>query len=317
MADKSRSGDRKKPPRAALLGSGVAIMGAMIAIFAASNQARKSPEAPASEQAAPVESDEQNVQTAQFGQSGPTAATPAEPPTEVAGALSADGSAVSFSDDTLTFSATFPPAPADDPVISPLRKDALNYLASRKAEARSTYDDFKKSGDTPPGYPWEVMISWDYTAKSNDIVSLFGTSYEFTGGAHGMTRFDTHIARTNGKTFTFDSMLQGGLSPAIVIAMCEALKVEKQKKIGSPTIFDEPITCAGPNANVKVDRARIVLAPSDQAGKFGGAYAYYEPYEVGAYAEGSYAIAIQQEIFAEDLKPEFKGFFAGKAPPPK
>ena len=42
---------------------------------------------------------------------------------------------------------------------------------------------------------------------------------------------------------------------------------------------------------------------------------YYEAYEVGSYAEGSYEFVVQQEVFAEDLRPEFKPLFGGTAPP--
>ena len=86
------------------------------------------------------------------------------------------------------------------------------------------------------------------------------------------------------------------------------------KRIKSATINDEPIACAGASANAKTEGAKLALAPSNQTGKFGGVYAYYEPYAVGPYAEGGYRLTVQQEIFAEDLKPEFKPLFGGAAP---
>ena len=67
-------------------------------------------------------------------------------------------------------------------------------------------------------------------------------------------------------------MLKRSPSPALTIAICEALKAAKKKRIKSPTIFDEPIVCVGPNANAKTDDAKIALAPSDKPGKFGGVY---------------------------------------------
>lgn len=316
MADEKQSTDKKKVNPVFFAGPAVAIIAGVSAVFISTSN-RKEPEAPAPQEVAQPAAIDPVAQPAQFGQSDPNAPQPPTPPADTNSAVSPDGSSVAFSDESLTYSAALPPGPANDPNLAALRKDAQNYLASMKKEARSQHDEFKKQGGGSPAWPWEVMIRWDYTAKAGDIVSLFGTSYEFTGGAHGMTRFDTLIARTSGARLTVDSMLQGGLSPAIVIAMCEALKVEKKKRIDTPTIFDEPIVCAGPNANVKIDRAKLVLAPSDKAGKFGGLYAYYEPYEVGAYAEGSYVITIPQEIFAQDLKPEFKSLFAGDPPPPK
>jgi hypothetical protein len=110
-------------------------------------------------------------------------------------------------------------------------------------------------------------------------------------------------------------ILKRSPSPAMVIALCEALKAEKRKRIGAETIFDEPIVCAGGKANVHPEKAKLVLAPSNQPGRFGGIYAHFEAYEVGAYVEGPYSLTVQQSIFAEDLKPEFKPLFAGEAPP--
>ncbi len=316
MADEQTPSSKKRVNPVFFVGPAVAIIAGVSAVFiSASNRDKQEPAAPV--EAAQPSATDPVAQPAQFGQTDPNAPQPPTPPADTNSAVSPDGASVAFSDESLTYSAALPPGPMDDPNLTSLRKDAQNYLATKKAEARSQYDEFKKQGDGPPAWPWEVMIKWDYTAKAGDIVSLFGTSYEFTGGAHGMTRFDTLIARTSGAKLTVDSMLQGGLSPAIIIAMCEALKVEKKKRIDTPTIFDEPIVCAGPDANVKIDRAKLVLAPSDKASKFGGLYAYYEPYEVGAYAEGSYAITIPQEIFAQDLKPEFKPLFAGDPLPLK
>jgi hypothetical protein len=319
MAEESKAGDKKKVHPAAIVGPVVAIGASVFTVFIATGK-DKTPEAPprpvvSAEQ--PANSDASLAQPAQFGQADPATPVPATPPSpDDAKAVSPDGSSVSFSDESLTFSAAIPPGPANDPVLAYLRKDAVSYLASKKADSRNAYDALKKEGNLPPAHAWEVMIRWTYTAKAGDIVSLFGTSYEFTGGAHGMTFFDTHIARTNGQQLKVADMLKGGLTPAVVIAMCEALKVEKKKRIDAATIYDEPITCAGPNGNVKTDSARLVLAPSNQPGKLGGVYAYYQAYDVGAYAEGSYALTIQQEVFAEDLRPEFKTLFAGTAPPP-
>ena len=95
---------------------------------------------------------------------------------------------------------------------------------------------------------------------------------------------------------------------------CEAAKKEKLARIDSATVMDEPIVCAGPNANVKLEDGTIAIAPSTVAGKFGGIYVYFDQYAIGSYAEGPYQIVIQHDVFAEDLKPEFKDLFAGSAP---
>ena len=150
------------------------------------------------------------------------------------------------------------------------------------------------------------------------LSSLAGVASEYNGGAHPIQHFDTHISRTNGQELQVADMLlvKRSPSPAMTIAICEALKTAKLQRIKSATVMDEPVVCIGANANAKTEDAKLALAPSNQTNKFGGVYAYYDPYAVGPYSEGTYVLTVQQEIFAEDLKPEFKALFGGEAPPP-
>ncbi len=240
-----------------------------------------------------------------------TVTTAADP---VVSAAFATQTAIAFEDESLSFSVVLPAGPENDPVLTRLRKDSENYLAKVKANARADFNRLKASGVKP--YPWEVRAKWTYTAKAGDIVSLVGEASEYNGGAHPMLMFDTFIGRDTGEQLKMGDMLtfKRSPSPAMTIAMCEALKAAKTSGVKSATIFDEPIICAGPDANAKTDVAKIALAPSNQPDRFGGLYAYYEPYAVGAYSEGPYRLTVQQEIFAEDLKPQFRKLFAGEAP---
>ena len=269
----------------------------------------------------PAPADDQPAATAPQQTDAATQQSPGGPlpdaaPGPIASPASAGGSSLTFEDASLSFVAQFPDAPAGDPVIAGLRRDAESYLAQAKANARGDFDAAKKAGHEPR--PWDVRIRWTYSAKAGDIVSLIGEASEYTGGAHPSQRFDAHIARANGDRIAFGDMLiaKRSPSPALVIAICEALKAAKIAKIRTDTILDEPIVCVGPNSNAKTEDAKLALAPSNDADKFGGIYAYYEPYAVGAYAEGPYILTVQQEIFAEDLRPEFKALFAGEAPQP-
>lgn len=314
MTDEQQPSTKRKVNRAGLIGAAVAIGTGMFVVFNSNNQDPKTETPVESAQAAAP--DEPSVQAAHFSQPDNAPVAPqAPPPAEVAGALSSDGTGVNFSDETLTFEAAFPPGPATDPALTAIRNDALTFLASMKKQARTTFDDMKKEGNTGPAWPWEVMINWEYTAKAGDIVSLMGSAYEFTGGAHGNVQFDTHVARTSGAAVKVADILQGGVTPALVIGICESLKVEKVKRIGAATVYDDPVNCAGPDANVKIEEAKLALASSSESNKFGGILVYWGPYAVGPYVEGPYEVVVQQEVFAQDLKPEFKPLFAGTAPP--
>lgn len=242
----------------------------------------------------------------------PAPLTPMQPGTAT---LSPDGS-ISFIDESLTFSAVLPKADANDPIVKKLQADARAYLDKKKIEARADFDERKKQGTVEMS--WEVQQEWKFSAKAGGIASLVGTNYEFTGGAHGMGNTDTKIVRADtGEELSLAKMLQADRSPspAITIAICEGLKAAKMKAIQSATIFDEPITCAGPKANVKIEDAHIALAPSTEADKFGGLFVYYDPYAVGSYAEGAYTLTVPQAVFSEDMRPQYKSLFGGTIPP--
>jgi hypothetical protein len=246
----------------------------------------------------------------QLAQNDPPAT--ADPKVSTASAGSND---VTFQDDALKFKAELPPGPPNDPILIRLRDDAQRTLSRLKANSRAQFERGKHKGQSP--LPWDVKIKWAYTAKAGGLVSLAGEESEFSGGAHPNLRFDTHIApAAGGAPIKIADMMQADRSPspAMLIGICEALKDAKLDRIRAATIFDDPIVCAGPNANAKTEAAAIALAPSNEAGKFGGVYVYYAPYAVGSNAEGPYRLTVQQGVFAQDLKAEYKPLFAGHAP---
>jgi hypothetical protein len=165
--------------------------------------------------------------------------------------------------------------------------------------------------------PWETRITWTYSAKAGPLASLIGEAFEDTHGAHPNTFYDTHIAdQKSGERITFDELFLPSKSPSpgFVAGVCAALKAEKKARIGSETIYEEPIVCEGAAANLKLEEAHVALAPSDVPDRFGGAYVIFDAYAVGSHAEGAYEVVVQQALFANDLKPSWKKWFEGAAP---
>lgn len=230
-------------------------------------------------------------------------------------AASADSNDITFEDEALIFRADLPRAPPNDPVIKFLHEDAQRTLGRMRANAEAEHERSTQKGDAVR--PWNVRIRWVYTAKAGGLVSLAGEELEYTGGAHPNLFFDSHIApAAGGPPIKISDMMDAGglLSPAMVIGICEGLKYAKLDRIHAKTIFDDPIVCAGPNANAKTDAAVLALAPSDEPDKFGGIYVYYPPYSVGPNSEGAYRFAVQQSVFVADLKAQYKPMFGGHAP---
>jgi hypothetical protein len=113
---------KKKVHPAVLIGPAIAIAAALFVVFSGSGKDDKGP---------PPEMgpDMGQVETTQ----PPAADTTQLAQAQVAPAKGAVATApISFEDKTLTFSAVFPDAPAGDPAIIALRKDAESYLARKK-----------------------------------------------------------------------------------------------------------------------------------------------------------------------------------------
>lgn len=296
----------------ALIFSGVAVVTTVGVVMFASNRSGDPAPAPESALAATPAAPSPGPDPAVSVQSAsPQTPTPPDP-----GAADAPG-AIAFANTDLEFSADLPTDASNGPIIAKLRKETEEFLARAKADAQAGQADARANG--APAHPWEYKISWEVLGRSGEYVSLVGSLYQFTGGAHGLGSTDTRIANIKtGEETTFRDMLRYGRtpSPAVVIATCEALKKEKMARIETATVFDEPIICAGPNANVRLEDAKIALAPSTIDGKFGGIYIYFDPYAVGAYAEGAYALSVSHEVFSEDLKASYKGLFDGAPVPP-
>jgi len=242
-------------------------------------------------------------------------ALPAKPE-EVRPAAPIEAKKVEYQDEAIKFKAELPSGPANDPVLTYLKEDSQRVLDHFKSSAKAAYDRDKRSKHA--AVPWDVKITWSYTAKAGGYVSLAGEESEFNGGAHPNYFYDSHIARaSDDHQLKVADMFANPPSAKLAAGICDALRSAKLDKLHAATIFDDPIKCTGEGANAKIEAAVLSLAPSDQPDKFGGVYAFYAPYIIGSHAEGPYKLTVQQSLFADDLKPEFKALFAGRAPETK
>lgn len=206
----------------------------------------------------------------------------------------------------LEFRVSIPSVGLPPPVAARIEQQARDYLSTMSRSAAGAQTDAS---------PWSVDIVWRAVAQNAGLISLLGESREDTGGPHANIQYDALIARTDtGEGIAFRDLFSPDKrpSPALAIGVCEALRREKLQRIGSATIFDEPLTCAGSAENLEFGSASITLAQSTLPGAFGGVVVHYAPYAVGAFAEGSYEVTIPQEVFAQDLKPEYRLMFAGE-----
>lgn len=210
-------------------------------------------------------------------------------------------------EDAIDVGASFPQGPALAPVAGKLRDETQEYFDRVRRDAVRVVD----------GPQWELRVNWREVASVEGYVSVLGRASEYRGGAHPVELVEGRLFELpEGKEIRLQSMMaKGWPSPAFTIAVCEQLKVAKRERIGAETILDEPIVCAGPYNNLKLGDAKLVLAGSSEAGRFGGVHVLYPPYAIGSYAEGGYEVTVPHDVIAEDIAPAFRGLFAGSPLP--
>lgn len=238
--------------------------------------------------------------------------SPPSSDSELATVQSAEpGQEVQHQSEDLHFTATFPEAANMRRVAAALRTETATYLNRARNEAQS-------AGRNSSMPQWEIKIDWEVVATANGYASLLGRSYEYRGGAHPIELVDTKLMRLDsGQEIKQSEMFssRGWPTPAVAIAVCEALKGAKTERVGAQTIFDEPIVCSGASNNINLDEAKLAFAASQSGEGFGGLHVFYQPYIVGSYAEGSYEFTIPSEVFLEDVAKEYRQLFTGDPAP--
>lgn len=283
--------------------------------------AQADPEPAATPTAGEKASDQAQVEAAPSPVATASAASDAEPapiigPASVtsaraAGPVYADN--MTLETPTLSFSAEFPAGAHKHPAYQMLMREMDSYRASLRTQAAAAEAAARE--EAIPFSPWTIDIVFEETARAGNLISIIGREYANQGGAHPNSSWRGVIANIDtGEELAFSELFmpRKANSPAFAIGLCEALKTAKTERIGEAEIDGDPINCGNPAILERLRKADIALTPSTEPGEFGGARAYFGPYDVGVYAEGPYVVTVAQEVFATDLRPDFKPLFAGR-----
>ena len=163
---------------------------------------------------------------------------------------------------------------------------------------------------------YAMEFRFEATAQQGDIISVLQNVYSYTGGAH--------------PNYALKGIVQQKAQPepvAIGAVVADAagfgerlkshLTDEKLERIYSDFSRDMVATevdeLLGDDANAgSVWGANYVLAPSTEAGKFGGITVLFSPYDVGPYAEGAYIITVPASELEGKLTPDWSARFGGE-----
>lgn len=214
----------------------------------------------------------------------------------------------------LAFEARFPTGSSQEPAYSGIMEKISGYrerLNKEAEDAKNEYDANNMSFNQ-----WDVDIVFRETARSGNVVSAMGREYSYTGGAHPNLNWQGLISKVDtGDSIALYDLFKPrvGLSPALAIAACQKIKQAKIERIGEATIDGDPIDCASSAMKDRIFNAETALTSSNSADKFGGVFLMFAPYELGPYVEGPYTVIVDQSVFYEDLRPNYKTLFAGEA----
>ncbi len=207
---------------------------------------------------------------------------------------------------------------ADAPLADALMKDGKRWAERNNYEAQRAQ---KKEPELfRDGMNWSFERSYATESVVADrYVSIIRTEYTFTGGAHPNTAIETLLWDRTEKRFVSirrffrETDDDGTTMSALRQNVIAALTAEKKER----GTLDNGMDWQKDIAPKLIGIGPVTLAPSTEAGKSSGLLFSYGPYEVGAYAEGSYQAFVPYKTFAQFLSPEGEAIFTGTRPAPK
>lgn len=219
------------------------------------------------------------------------------------------GRAEKEENDLYDFAYAYPDAAA---AIPGLRAMLDERLESAKAELVSTSrsDKAEAAKDGFPYHTHSAQADWKVVTDLPNWLSLSAELYDFGGGAHGMSNFDSLLwdrgadtARKVVDLFTSPEALRAAIQPAF----CDALDAERGKRRGEAVARD-----SGQMFSECIDPlAQTLILGSSSHRAFDRIGVLVAPYEAGPYAEGTYEVTlpVTGKVMAA-LRPQYRSAFS-------
>lgn len=219
------------------------------------------------------------------------------------------GRSVEVSNELYDFSFAYPDAAGAVPGL----KDLLDgQMAQARSQLASSARDDQKSAKQE-GFPYiqhSFSAKWDVVTDLPGWLSLSAGVYTFSGGAHGMTNFDSLLWDRRAETVRKprDLFASGdALRNAIQGPFCDALDKEREERRGEPVERD-----SGQMFSECIDPlAQTLILGSSNHQTFDRIGLLVAPYEAGPYAEGTYEVTVPvtAKVMAV-LKPQYRSAFS-------
>lgn len=237
----------------------------------------------------------------------PAAPAPPDAPRVIAGAARS----VAVSNDLFAFNYAYPAAAGSLPDVRLLLDaDLAKTRAALAGEAAAGAATAKKDGF--PYHAYETQVAWKVVTDLPDWLSLSAEVYTYSGGAHGMSSFETLLwdKRAGTRHAPIDLFVsRAALRAAVKAPFCAALDRERAKRRAGVPIGD-----AVPEFSRCIDPldATLILGSSDRRA-FTRIGLLIEPYSAGPYVEGTYEVTLPvTPAVLRAVKPKYAAAFAAR-----
>jgi hypothetical protein len=238
-------------------------------------------------------------------------ATPVPPPSPEAKPQPSPGRIEKLKTDLYEFEYSYPAQVSAIPGLKALLDDDL-AKSRAELETGSKADQVEAAKNAYPYRPHSSGAKWQVVADLPRWLSLSAELYEYSGGAHGMTFFDSRlwdreasVARAPADLFAS----RAALSRVLREPFCAALDKERAKRRGEPVNRS-----SGDQFDECIDPVEHTLILGSSNGRtFDRIGVLVEPYAAGAYAEGTFDITLPvTEAVMGAVKPSFRSAFSVK-----
>ena len=190
------------------------------------------------------------------------------------------------------------------------------FAASADADRKSADEDAAVTGEQPWFMGYTLDITHQVTGVFDDVISVSDYVGTFTGGAHPNYFLGGGIYRRGESAalplsaFIADKAAFHELAVKALVAE----KLERGHAAEDAADVEASLreTLAPSPEIPDIYEGRFVFEPSTETGKVGGISLLFSPYDIGAYAEGSFYATLPAADLAPILTDDWRGRFGGE-----
>jgi hypothetical protein len=209
---------------------------------------------------------------------------------------------------------------ADARLYQTLLDDGKKLIAEQRKEADSSWREDRtmfRNG------PWEYERNYSLDAEAGPYISVSVLDYSYSGGAHPNTYIKSMLwNREQGKPGSIAALFRETKTDGPTLTALAALirdGVAQEKKERGADVDADPAKDSY-LVEIKPDLKTMgapALVASKVSGKAAGIEFNFSPYDVGAYAEGSYAAFVPWQKLEPFLTDAARAWFGGERVEPK